>query len=99
MQSLDEWVSMNHDPENIQLQKREFKKMAGFPNVVGVLDCTQIRIQAPTENESAYVNRKNQHSINVQLMCESNYRISNAVIQYPGSVHDSRFLFIQISYR
>ena len=45
---------------------------------------------APVINEQIYVNRKNTHSINVQLMCESDMRISNAVIQYPGGVHDSR---------
>ena len=44
---------------------------------------------APTENEEIYVNRKNYHSINVQLMCESDMRIANAVIKYPGNVHDS----------
>ena len=33
---------------------------------------------APVINEQIYVNRKNTHSINVQLMCESDMRISNA---------------------
>ena len=40
---------------------------------------------APVFNEDIYVNRKNTHSINIQLMS-----MSNAVIQYPGGVHDSR---------
>ena len=44
----------------------------------------------PTENEEIYVNRKHLYSINVQLMCESDIRITNAVIKYLGSVHDSR---------
>ncbi|XP_033755687.1 putative nuclease HARBI1 [Pecten maximus] len=37
-----------------------------FPNVVGCLDCTHVRIQGPTENEKDFVNRKGFHSLNVQ---------------------------------
>jgi len=51
------------------IQKAEFFKMARFPNVIGCVDGTHIRIIAPSENEYEYVNRKNQHSINVQVRC------------------------------
>ena len=54
-------------------QKREvrngFYKLGGFPNVVGCIDGTHIRIQAPAEDEKSYVNRKNYHSINVMAVC------------------------------
>ncbi|KAM4554926.1 putative nuclease HARBI1 [Odontesthes bonariensis] len=36
------------------------------------------------------MNRKNFHSINVQMVCNANYLISNVVAKWPGSVHDSR---------
>lgn len=39
----------------------------GFPQVVGVVDGTHIRIQAPSANEDDYVNRKGFHSLNVQV--------------------------------
>ena len=45
---------------------------------------------APVINKEHFLNRENIHSINVQLVCESDMRISNAVIKYPGSVHESR---------
>ncbi|KAK0148465.1 RNA-directed DNA polymerase from mobile element jockey [Merluccius polli] len=32
-------------------------KIAGFPNVIGAIDCTHIAIKAPSEGEYAYVNR------------------------------------------
>ena len=48
-------------------QKQQFFAMAGFPNVIGCVDGTHIRILAPSVNEHEYVNRKNFHSINVQV--------------------------------
>ncbi|XP_041372129.1 putative nuclease HARBI1 [Gigantopelta aegis] len=47
--------------------KTKFYDMSGFPNVVGCIDGTQVQIQAPTQNEHEFVNRKGYHSINVQV--------------------------------
>ena len=44
-----------------------------------------------SKNEVGYVDRRNRHSINVQLMCEADMRIYNSVIKSPGSVHCTRF--------
>ena len=44
-------------------------RMSRFPNVVGAVDCTQIKIQAPTRFEEAYVSRKGGHNLNVQVGC------------------------------
>lgn len=49
--------------------KRQFAAMSGFPNVIGAIDCTNI---APSENNFIYINKKNVHSINVQIICTSN---------------------------
>ncbi|XP_038066805.1 putative nuclease HARBI1 [Patiria miniata] len=68
-------------PQDVALTKHEFFQLAGFPNVVGALDCTHVRLYgAPLgENEHLYVNRKGYHSINVQAICDANYRITNIV--------------------
>ena len=54
--------------------KAKFYDTNGFPNVVGCIEGTQIRIQAPSENEQQVglstgrvINRKGYHSINVQV--------------------------------
>jgi len=43
-----------------------------FPNVIRCVDGTHVRIQAPTEDEPSYVNRKGYPSINVQGICDDN---------------------------
>lgn len=50
--------------------KHGFFEMAGFPNVIGCIDGTHVRIQAPSVDEPAYVNRKGYHSVNVQVTCD-----------------------------
>ncbi len=66
--------SSNNDADKI---KNNFFSYAGFPCVIGCVDGTHVRIQAPHNNENNYVNRKRYHSINVQGICdhEGNYRI------------------------
>ncbi|XP_067093073.1 LOW QUALITY PROTEIN: putative nuclease HARBI1 [Osmerus mordax] len=71
--------------------KEDFHKIAGFPNVIGALDCTHIRIKRPSgAHEGDYVNRKSFHSINVQMICDASCMITNEEAKWPGSVHDSR---------
>jgi hypothetical protein len=51
--------------------KTKFFRRYGFPGTIGCVDCTHVKILAPTENEGDYVNRKGYHSINVQLICDA----------------------------
>ena len=74
------------------MKKREFIQVAGFSDVIGVIDGTHVKILAPKEFEAEYVNRKRQHSINVQIVFDKNFRILDIVAQWPGSTHDARIL-------
>jgi len=69
--------------------KQAFSAIAGFPNVIGAIDCTHIPIKSPTENEEAFVNRKGIHTINVQAVCDANMRLLDLVAKWPGGTHDS----------
>ncbi|KAL3881754.1 hypothetical protein ACJMK2_028149 [Sinanodonta woodiana] len=55
--------------ESTSSVKQGFYRISGkgFPNVIGAIDGTLIRIQAPVSNEQDYVNRKGFHSLNVQV--------------------------------
>ena len=72
--------------------KQGFYGISSFPNVIGAIDGTHIRILAPHIGEEAYVNRKGYHSINVQMVMNQDYVITNLVVQWPGSTHDSQIL-------
>ncbi|XP_067142706.1 putative nuclease HARBI1 [Centruroides vittatus] len=63
-----------------------------MPGVVGAIDCTHIAIKAPPAskyNEESFINRKGFHSINVQVVCDSQLRILNINPLYPGRTHDA----------
>lgn len=75
---------------DIRRTKDEFRQYHGFPGVVGAIDGTHIRIIAPKEYEAEYVNRKQYHSINVQLVFDAKYKILDVVAKWPGSTHDAR---------
>ena len=69
------------------------REVAG-PQVVSAVDCTHVLLKGSRLGDDGYiyVNRKRMTTINVQLMCDSNYRITNVVAKWPGSAHDSRIL-------
>ena len=52
------------------IRRASMYQIAGFPCVIGCIDRTHIRIQAPSQNEQNYVNRKGYHSVNVQVICD-----------------------------
>ena len=82
----------------LQVVKRGFYDKGGFPGVIGCVDGTHVRIQAPSTNENDFVNRKGFHSINVQAMCNHNGREHKAKINesfMPTMSLPSRKSFIQ----
>ncbi|XP_064462591.1 putative nuclease HARBI1 [Ornithodoros turicata] len=78
--------------EEIARAQHQFYQLASFPGVVGAVDGTHVRIQASSAHETAFVNRKNYHSINVQLIAGADCKILDVVANWPGATHDSRIL-------
>ncbi|CAI6348198.1 unnamed protein product [Macrosiphum euphorbiae] len=86
-------------PQYIQMPRTEleresvyegFNQLRQFPNVIGAINCTHIKIQSPNSNiGERFRNRKGYFSINVQAVCKSNLQFTNIVARWPGSVHDS----------
>ena len=89
---VERFIKFPLDAAEIRQNQAQFYQIARFPGVVGVIDCTHVRIIAPKDNEVDYVNRKNFHSLNIQLVFDANYKILSIVSKWPGSVHDSRIL-------
>ncbi|XP_063050043.1 putative nuclease HARBI1 [Engraulis encrasicolus] len=77
-----------HLPE--QRIKEAFFSVAGFPNVLGAIDCTHVKIIAPPgPEERDYINRKRFHSLNIQMICDTSFLITNIEARWPGSAHDA----------
>ena len=79
---------------NVNSSRDGFLRKFGLPNIIEAIDCTHVKILAPPTNlhPDEYINRKNFHSINVQVICDSNCVVTDLFASWPGSVHDSRIL-------
>lgn len=69
---------------------KHFEKLS-FPNVVGCIDGTHIKIDKPNVTQfESYVNRKGFYSVQLQIVCDNKKKIRDIFLGYPGSVHDAR---------
>ncbi|CAC5359658.1 HARBI1 [Mytilus coruscus] len=69
-------------------------------DTIGAIDGTHVRIQAPSEDEPSFVNRKGVHSVNVQAVCDVRGKFTNINANWPGSSHDSHiFRTSQVFYQ
>ncbi|RWS19985.1 putative nuclease HARBI1-like protein [Leptotrombidium deliense] len=78
------------EPADCQAEQDGFFQIAGFPGVIGVIDCTHVEIKVPKVKQERYRNRKNKTTLNVQVIIGCDMRFTNIVCRWPGSVHDSR---------
>ncbi|CAI6352676.1 unnamed protein product [Macrosiphum euphorbiae] len=91
---FNSWVKYPSNFQELRLVREEFFRKFNFPGIVGVIDCTHIAIFPPPTHDAIhpeyiYVNRKNYHSINVQLVCDSKMKMFNICSLFPGSVNDA----------
>jgi len=85
----NQFIKMPTDQAELHTIMQGFYDIANFPNIVGAIDGTHVRIKSPSTDEHLYVNRKNYHSINVQGVCDSNLKFLNVVAKWPGATHDA----------
>ncbi|XP_041357801.1 putative nuclease HARBI1 [Gigantopelta aegis] len=79
-----QYISFSNNEEMNDLKERFFN-IAGFPNCVGSIDCSHIRIIGHGENGQRSINRKGWSSINVQAVSDSKRRFVNIVSHWHGS--------------
>lgn len=84
------FIKFPRSAEAIVEAKRLWSERYRFPNAIGVIDCTHVRIPKFQEFGDEYINRKGYPSINVQATCNAQEIFTSVDCQWPGSVHDSR---------
>ena len=91
LEERDETSVINF-PQNLLSVAREFKEIANFPAVVGAIDGSKVIVCPPKDDEDAYVDRKSNHSLTLQIVAGPNFYIYDSVSNCPGKMHDSRVL-------
>lgn len=86
-----EYINFPSSLSEVTNTQRKFYEIAHFPKVIGAIDCTHIRIINPGGNQAQrYINRKKYYSLNVQVICDFDGKITNIVTRWPGGTHDAR---------
>ena len=86
-----QFVKMSRTQRETRHTQEAFYRMHQFPNVISLIDCTHVRISNPGGEDAArFINRKGYHSVNTQVTCDADCRITNIVARWYGSAHDSR---------
>ncbi|XP_045542841.1 putative nuclease HARBI1 [Papilio machaon] len=87
---MKKYVKFPTTTEGLNMVKQKFYEISHFPEVIGCIDCTHIKIRSPGGNTSeVYKNRKGFFSINVQTVVGPNLEFFNLVARWPGSTPDN----------
>ncbi|XP_025154163.1 putative nuclease HARBI1 isoform X2 [Harpegnathos saltator] len=63
--SFIKWPTIEEAQQSMDTMEQQY----GFPNVIGAVDGTHVKITAPQEHSESYINRKGFHSIQLQVIC------------------------------
>ncbi|XP_035453024.2 putative nuclease HARBI1 isoform X1 [Spodoptera frugiperda] len=84
---MKDFVKLPSTENEINAVKQKFYEVAHFPEVIGCIGCTHIKIRSPSSEE--YRNSKGYFSINVQAVTGPNLEFYDLVARWPGSTDDS----------
>lgn len=91
----DEYIFMPRDREELNTNFQAFYEINPFPDVVGTVGCTHVKILGQGgEDGEVYRNRKQYFSINVQSVSRADFWFQDIVARWPGSTENS-FIFNQ----
>uniref|UniRef100_A0A8C6XI37 Putative nuclease HARBI1 n=1 Tax=Naja naja TaxID=35670 RepID=A0A8C6XI37_NAJNA len=90
LRHVHEHITFPTTDSELRRTREAFFDIAGFPNVIGIVDCTHVPIIAPADMPALYRNCHNFHSLNVQATCDASGCFTHVLAKFPGSVHDAR---------
>lgn len=69
-----------------------FAEMQNIHGIVGAIDGCHIKILKPQRDQHSYCNRKGEHSLLLQGVCDQHKRFLDVFCGEAGSIHDARLL-------
>lgn len=61
-----------------------------IPNIMGIVDCFSVYISRPkTPIADVYTTKRSKYSLNVQLVCDSDLRVLDTAVHWPGDTPNS----------
>lgn len=85
-----DWIHFPQTADEVNDAKEKWRNKFKMPSVIGIVDCTHVEIAKPKAFGDSYINRKGYASLNVQVTCNSEEKITSIEAEWPGSTHDSR---------
>lgn len=83
------YINMYKTRAEMQEAALAFYQIARFPQTIGAIDCTLVKIQSPGGDDAEiFRSRKGFFALNVQTVSDAQLKIRNIVARWPGSVHD-----------
>ncbi|XP_029830989.2 protein ALP1-like [Ixodes scapularis] len=79
-------------PTQLAQVASQFERKWRLPGVVGAVDGCHVSIKAPKEEQSAFYNRKEFHSVVLQGCCDSRMVFTHVHVGSPGRMNDARIL-------
>ncbi|XP_045506495.1 putative nuclease HARBI1 [Colias croceus] len=86
---INKWILFPRSQQQRAQIRLEFQRRFRLLGIVGCIDCTHVAIVKPSDDEHLFFNRKGYHSLNVQMVCDSNLKITNVNPKFGGATHDS----------
>ncbi|XP_071042672.1 putative nuclease HARBI1 [Parasteatoda tepidariorum] len=84
-----EFISLPKTREKCEEASQNFFDVAGFPGVLGAIDCSHVKILSPGgEDAERFWCRKDFFSLNVQTISDADLLIRNVVARCPAAVHN-----------
>ena len=83
-------MSLSTCENEIVKPAEKFYEAHGFPQCIGAIDGTHIRIKKPISNLTDFINTKRTYSLNVQAAVDYKFCFFDVAVKWLGSVHDAR---------
>ena len=84
------YILLPKPKEEVEEHARNFYNRYRFPQCIGALDGTHIKIKRPVDNPTDYVNRKGNFTLIVkEQQLDTTIVLFHVLIKWPGSVHNA----------